>query len=95
MHLSSYERKKKHSLLINLSKFFKIMRHAPCAMCFFGIIRILRSEPNYVIEHPHIIPDIYVELGSSLLNKVGFIREFSYRHWQFMNKLVTNTEFVH
>ena len=30
-----------------------------------------------MIDHPRIIPDIYVQLGSSLLNKVGFNGELS------------------
>ena len=49
---------KKHSLLINLSTFSKIIRHYE--FFFFGIMRIMRSEPNYAIEFPRLIPDIYV-----------------------------------
>ena len=50
---------KKHNLLINLSKFSKIIRHY--VFCFFfGIMRIMRSEPNYAVQYPRIIPDIYV-----------------------------------
>ena len=43
---------KKHSLLIDFSKFSKIMCHDG-----FLIMQIVRSEPNYVIAHLCIIPE--------------------------------------
>jgi len=29
-------------------------------MCFFLIMQIMHSEPNYAISHPHIIPEALI-----------------------------------
>ena len=47
---------KNHSLLIDFSKFLKIMRHYMYAF-FFWNMWIMQSEPNYAILLPCIIPE--------------------------------------
>ena len=64
MHLFRYE--KKLSLLIDLSKFLKIMCHYAF---FFRIMQIMCSEADYVILHPCIIPEALASEVRELMNR--------------------------
>ena len=46
---------KKYSLLLDLSKGSKSMRHYTLSFFFSAIMQIICSEPNYAISHPCII----------------------------------------
>ena len=51
MHLTRYEK----TYLSN--RFVKILENYAPLCVFFGIMRIMRSEPKYAILHPRIIPE--------------------------------------
>ena len=53
MHLSMYEKNIAYKKVVKLSKIM-------CRYAFFGIMRVMRSGPNYAISHPRVIPEALV-----------------------------------
>ena len=61
----------KKTYLIN--KFVKIVENYAPSCVFFGIMRIMHSEPDYAILHLRIIPEALSQLRSRFLSQLSIL----------------------